>query len=97
MTSGLAIRRARRAANLTQDELADRVGTATQMISDLERGRKTLTQDMATRLAAALNTHWFALWGPGQGFSRETVELAVASETMPPAKRKALHDLAIGE
>src|ERR1700738_5207861 len=52
---GLALRRHRVAAGLTQEELAERAGLSARGIQDLERGaRRPPRQDTVRRLAAAL-------------------------------------------
>lgn len=51
----IALVRARLAANLTQAELADRVGTKQPAIARLENGTSNPTLDMMSRLARALS------------------------------------------
>ncbi|MFB6392322.1 tetratricopeptide repeat protein [Polymorphospora lycopeni] len=52
---GRLLRRVRRAARLTQEELAERSGVAARTISDIERGKvRTAQRETARRLAAAL-------------------------------------------
>jgi len=46
---------ARLKANLSQSQLADKLGIRQSMISDYERGKRRLTPDMAKRLARSLN------------------------------------------
>jgi ribosome-binding protein aMBF1 (putative translation factor) len=47
----------RQALGLTQQELADRVGTSHSVISRIEGGRHSTSVTMLRRLAAALETH----------------------------------------
>lgn len=52
---GLLLRRHRREAGLTQEELAERAGISTRAVSDIERGlRTTVYRDTADRLCRAL-------------------------------------------
>ena len=54
-TLGLALKKLRAAAGMTQEELADRAGISARTVSDVERGLRTFVQgDTARRLAAAL-------------------------------------------
>lgn len=48
-----AIRNARLSSNLTQKELADRVGLAQQQIDKIEHGQRTLDFPTAIRIAKA--------------------------------------------
>ncbi len=47
------VRERRGAAGLTQQQLAELVGTGTRLISDLERGKPTLRMDAVNRVLAA--------------------------------------------
>jgi predicted ATPase/transcriptional regulator with XRE-family HTH domain len=74
---GHVLRQTRRAADLTQEELAERAGISTRTISDLERGvYPTARKDTARLLADAL--------GLG-GADRETFVLTAAGRESPPA------------
>ena len=53
---GRNVRRAREAAQLTQEQLADLCGHSQQYISDLERGRRNPTVVSVFEFAQALNT-----------------------------------------
>ncbi|HVA91691.1 MAG TPA: helix-turn-helix transcriptional regulator [Chloroflexota bacterium] len=61
---GQLLVRARRAAGLTQEELAERAGVSWRAVSDLKRGaRQTRRRDTLAMLADALVHHqaaWFA-------------------------------------
>jgi len=46
---------ARLKANLSQSQLAEKLGIRQNMISDYERGKRRLTPDMAKRIAEKLN------------------------------------------
>ena len=46
---------ARLKANLSQSQLAEKLGIRQNMISDYERGKRRLTSDMAKRIAETLN------------------------------------------
>lgn len=46
---------ARLKANLSQSQLAEKLGIRQNMISDYERGKRRLTPDMAKRIAETLN------------------------------------------
>ncbi|HEX5054345.1 MAG TPA: helix-turn-helix transcriptional regulator [Planctomycetota bacterium] len=50
---GSFVRERRRAAGLTQHQLAELVGTGTRFISDLENGKPTLRLDAVNRVLAA--------------------------------------------
>lgn len=53
--AGLLLRRHRREAGLTQEELAERAGISPRTVSDIERGiRTSIYRDTADRLAAGL-------------------------------------------
>ncbi len=51
---GLNLRLARVRRDMSQQELADKVGTTAAHISNIERGTSSPTVDMLTRLAEAL-------------------------------------------
>src|SRR5574343_345379 len=53
---GELLRGARNREGLSQQELADKIGVKRPNISDMERGRRTITPDMAKKLGEALNT-----------------------------------------
>ena len=44
--------------NMTQKQLAEKVGVSVQNLSHMEHGRRPIGKDMAKRLAKALNTDW---------------------------------------
>lgn len=51
---GQEVRRARKAAGLTQAEVADRLATSPTYITNVEAGRLNLTLGQLTRIASAL-------------------------------------------
>ena len=53
----------RKQFDLTQDEVADRVGTSKQMVSMYELGKRTPKVDMANKFAEALGTSLDELLG----------------------------------
>lgn len=53
-TPGERLRRSREAAELTQGELAERVGVALGVLVNLEKGTRELTPVMARRIAVTL-------------------------------------------
>lgn len=52
---GLNIRLRRKLMRLTQAELAQRVGCGVQTISDIERGKRTVSVDLLFRLSRAMD------------------------------------------
>jgi DNA-binding XRE family transcriptional regulator len=44
--------------NLTQKQLADKVGISVQNLSHMEHGRRSIGKEMAKRIARALDTDW---------------------------------------
>ena len=63
MSIGESIRRHRMEKQLTQTQLADRVGVSESMICQLERGTKTLTVPLGNQIAEALGVPLLALIG----------------------------------
>lgn len=55
-TIGQRISKLRKEQGLTQQELADKIGTARGVVSDYERGRIRLYDEMVARFAKALKT-----------------------------------------
>ena len=53
---GQLLRGARNREGLSQDALAKMVGISRPNVSDMEHGRRTITQDMAAKLGKALGT-----------------------------------------
>ena len=68
---GRNARMARMAAQLTQEQLAERSGFAQQYISDLERGLRNPTIVSLYELALALNTTPVALITPDEEAAQE--------------------------
>src|SRR5437588_10293631 len=75
---GLLLRGHRRAASLTQEELARLAGISARAVSDIERGlRRSVYRDTADRLAAAL--------GLGPDARAELLRAARRGPAMPAA------------
>ena len=49
-TIGIFVRERRQAAQLTQRQLAELAGVGTRLVSDLERGKRTLRMDAVNRV-----------------------------------------------
>lgn len=56
--AGLMLRGSRYKADLTQKELAKKIGVKTHHISEMEHGKRTIGKQMAHRLASALNVDY---------------------------------------
>ncbi len=54
--AGSVLQGARDREELTQAELAEKIGVKPHHISEMENGKRTIGKDMAKRLAKALNT-----------------------------------------
>ena len=83
---GRKIQTLRKAAGLTQLELADKVGTYYKYLSYIESGRKNISTEMVERIAKALGVEPYELFvydKPGRGESA-------------PAEEKALRKLLLG-
>ena len=52
---GVAVRRARKAQGLTQGDLALAAGVSVRFVSELERGKRTASLELALRLAGLVN------------------------------------------
>jgi transcriptional regulator with XRE-family HTH domain len=79
------IRLARRAAGMTLEKLAEHVGLSVSQISRLERGKRKLTRETATTIAAVLDSTWQELMDdppPPSGFAEATPLLSTPT---PPA------------
>ncbi len=55
---GSAIKGLRYRENLTQDQLAQKMGIKRHHISEMENGKRPIGKEMARRLAEALNTDY---------------------------------------
>lgn len=60
-TPGSVLRGARGLREMTQAELAGRIGVRASHISDMERGRRPIGKAMARKLGEALDYPWKAL------------------------------------
>jgi DNA-binding XRE family transcriptional regulator len=56
--AGDSIRGLRYREDMTQKQLAEKVGISVQNLSHMEHGRRPIGKDMAKRLAKVLNTDW---------------------------------------
>lgn len=54
---GARIRTARRAARLTQEQLAELAGTSTRTVRDIEKGTGSASLGVVERVAAVLGLH----------------------------------------
>ncbi len=70
---GKRIRAARNSCQLTQAELAEKVGVSVSFIGHIERGTRIVSLDTFTRICQALEASPNALLGmlPADGLSRE--------------------------
>lgn len=83
---GIAIRRARASAGLSQEALEDRAGVSQTLISAMENGHCPQSVRAAIRLARALGTTVEVLWGdfaaePSPGRGRRRVYKGATSTT----------------
>ncbi|MBO9428504.1 helix-turn-helix transcriptional regulator [Sulfitobacter sp. R18_1] len=60
----LRIRELRKKKHLTINQVAAEVGTSVSHISEVERGRKNVSNDLLLRIAIALDTEPYALIAP---------------------------------
>jgi transcriptional regulator with XRE-family HTH domain len=63
---GASTRHHRRAAHMTQDELAERVEVSAETIGKIERGVAAPSFDTVERIAVALDVHPSVLFGVGE-------------------------------
>jgi transcriptional regulator with XRE-family HTH domain len=63
--------------DLSQQELADRMGTTVAVISRLERGSQNFSVDTLQRLAKALDTRLVYSFEPNDGVDPEYVDALV--------------------
>jgi transcriptional regulator with XRE-family HTH domain len=82
-TIGLAIRSQRRAHNLSQEALAALAGLDRSYVSSVERGLRNVSVLNLARIAAALNTSVWDLFG-----SRVDVPLTLTSRPSRPIERR---------
>ncbi|MBO9524087.1 MAG: helix-turn-helix transcriptional regulator [Nocardioidaceae bacterium] len=67
---GQAVRRARRAADLSQVELADLAGLSRLVVTRLETGQANVTLDSLLRVASVLGMTLEATWDPSAATTR---------------------------
>src|SRR3954465_1166621 len=76
------VREARRARGLTQEDLAARIGVATQSLSNLERGKTMPTIATLMRMAEELDmpvASFLPTCGPGKSDQRLSSEAQIAA------------------
>lgn len=76
---GENIRRARIAADITQEALAERSGFSQQYLSGLERGKRNPTIVTLYELARALSVSHLDLLTPGASFAQDATANASAT------------------
>jgi transcriptional regulator with XRE-family HTH domain len=64
---GLAVLKARKAARISQEELAMRIGGDQAYVSRIESGQANVTLETAEQIASALNVDVAALFAEGEG------------------------------
>ena len=74
-TIGQRIQKYRKAAQLTQQELSQKIGIDRGLVSDYERGRIRLYDEMVARFALALGVHADDLLGIGKDSKNSISEL----------------------
>jgi transcriptional regulator with XRE-family HTH domain len=90
---GVAIAIRRRALGLTQEDLAERLSSAPEWCSQVERGVGAPSLAMVTRIACVLNTTpiaLFAVAGEGTTTRREVVRLLARIERLPDSAVRVL-------
>ena len=71
---GERIYRRRKSLKLTQEELAEKLGVSTQMISNLELGKKAVRPENLAKLSVALNiSSDYVLFGSDKGSPAESL------------------------
>jgi putative transcriptional regulator len=85
---GLAIRMRRRAARLTQEELAERAGLSRNYICQIEAGRKAPSLSALSTIARALHVRLGELIGEDYAINelRQKIDVAAAAELVGELK-----------
>ncbi|MEW6943588.1 helix-turn-helix transcriptional regulator [Trueperella pyogenes] len=65
MTLGVNVRAERHRCNLTQEQLAEKLGVSPRYLAGIERGERNLTLDSIEVLAGQLNVDPHSLVSPG--------------------------------
>jgi len=94
----------RKELNLTQDDIAEKVGTSKQMVSMYELGKRSPKIGMANKFAEALGTTLDELLGIEDGFEEFSNEpktpearlLVKGIDRMPEEQRKAILNMMAG-
>jgi transcriptional regulator with XRE-family HTH domain len=95
-SQGARLVRLRKAAGLTQVELAERIGIIQALVSDYELEKLRLSSEMVVRFAKALNVSADELLGlkaskrANGELSLKIVRRLKAIEELPPARQKTL-------
>ena len=82
----------RKALRLTQEELAERINVSTQMISNLETGKKAIRPENLSKLSAALNISCDYIL-TGREHCVPTDPLYLKFTEMTPKERRLLTEL----
>jgi transcriptional regulator with XRE-family HTH domain len=87
---GQAVRRARRAADMSQLELADLAGLSRLVVTRLETGQANVTLDSLLRVVSVLGMKLEATWDPSTATSRPLPRKRPRREpdTAPKVERK---------
>lgn len=87
----LRIKEIRVTLGLTQEELADLVGTSVSVINALENQTRRINGDWITKLAAALKIEeWMLFTDPAQIISNEDREILAKYHAASPDIRRAV-------
>lgn len=93
---GASVRAHRRAAGLTQEDLADKLGVSTQWVSEVERGNGTASLDFLYKLADVLDTSVSELVRTGEDIpvdNDDVREIVAMLLRMPPDVARQLSGL----
>lgn len=93
MTTGQRIKAARKTANLTQAELAEKVGVPFQSISQWERDLRNPKKETLEKLADVLGCYYFELYGDDDG--REAASLMMEGMRLGANAKVALDRMMI--
>jgi len=86
-----ALRRIREDRGLSQQELADKVGTSQAQIDRLEKSQRKMTTKWAKRLAPALECAWFDLVNEADlGFAKDEIALLETYQGMSEPEKDGL-------
>lgn len=96
MTFSKKLKTLRELADMSQRELADRLGLSTVMISQYENGKKMPSRETLTKIATVFGTSVSDLLGESQDdeLPEEIIILNRAAKKMSPENRQKLLDMA---